>query len=61
MPASIVYAPITDRILQIVAVSGINVNNLGPSGQSPLSYAMMRYQGFVKKLIRAQADPNKRP
>ncbi|KAF5975633.1 ankyrin repeat-containing protein [Fusarium bulbicola] len=42
----------------ILAQTGIDVNIPGPSGQTPLSYAAMRYRGFVKKLIQAQADPN---
>ncbi|KAF5556834.1 ankyrin repeat-containing protein [Fusarium phyllophilum] len=42
----------------ILAQTGIDVNIPGPSGRTPLSYAAVRYQGFVKKLIQAQADPN---
>ncbi|PNP85124.1 hypothetical protein FNYG_01649 [Fusarium nygamai] len=42
----------------ILAQRGIDVNIPGPSGRTPLSYAAMRYQGFVNKLIQAQADPN---
>ncbi|KAF5621589.1 ankyrin repeat-containing protein, partial [Fusarium sp. NRRL 25303] len=42
----------------ILDQKGIDVNIPGPSGRTPLSYAAMRYQGFVKKLIQAQADPN---
>ncbi|KAF5639684.1 ankyrin repeat-containing protein [Fusarium sp. NRRL 52700] len=42
----------------ILAQQGIDVNIPGPSGRTPLSYAARRYQGFVKKLIQAQADPN---
>ncbi|CZR32634.1 uncharacterized protein FPRO_01979 [Fusarium proliferatum ET1] len=42
----------------ILDQKGIDVNIPGPSGRTPLSYAAMRYQDFVKKLIQAQADPN---
>ncbi|KAF5606149.1 ankyrin repeat-containing protein [Fusarium subglutinans] len=42
----------------ILAQKGIDVNIPGPSGRTPLSYAAMRYQGFVEKLIQAHADPN---
>ncbi|RBA12623.1 hypothetical protein FPRO05_04073 [Fusarium proliferatum] len=42
----------------ILDQKGIDVNIPGPSGRTPLSYAAMRYQGFVKKLVQAQADPN---
>ncbi|KAF5599876.1 ankyrin repeat-containing protein [Fusarium pseudoanthophilum] len=42
----------------ILAQKGIDVNIPGPSGRTPLSYAAVRYQGFVKKLMQAQADPN---
>ncbi|VZH95106.1 unnamed protein product, partial [Fusarium fujikuroi] len=42
----------------ILDQKGIDVNIPGPSGRTPLSYAAIRYQGFVKKLIQAQADPD---
>ncbi|KAF5558563.1 ankyrin repeat-containing protein [Fusarium mexicanum] len=42
----------------ILAQTGIDVNIPGPSGRTPLSYAAMRYQGFVEKLIQAHADPD---
>ncbi|EWG35941.1 hypothetical protein FVEG_00122 [Fusarium verticillioides 7600] len=42
----------------ILAQKGIDVNIPGPSGRTALSYAAMRYKGFVKKLIQAKADPN---